>query len=94
MKLYRFELLLFDGTVLTVKFCVGVSLNILFVTYIISEICTNKMSVGLLMTLLKLLCSLCSIDVTEAQFGVILVLALSGVLGSGFWSNEVCLCQA
>ena len=30
MKLYRFELLLFDGTVITGKFCVGVPLNIPF----------------------------------------------------------------
>ena len=29
MKLYKFELLFFDGTVLTGKFCVGVPLNIL-----------------------------------------------------------------
>ena len=28
MKLYRFELLFFDGTVFTGKFCVGVPLNI------------------------------------------------------------------
>ena len=28
MKLYRFELLFFDGTVKTGKFCVGVPLNI------------------------------------------------------------------
>ena len=28
MKLYRFELLFFDGTVITGKFCVGVPLNI------------------------------------------------------------------
>ena len=27
MKLYRFELLFFDGTVITGKFCVGVPLN-------------------------------------------------------------------
>ena len=28
MKLYKFELLFFDGTVITGKFCVGVPLNI------------------------------------------------------------------
>ena len=28
MKLYRFESLFFDGTVITGKFCVGVPLNI------------------------------------------------------------------
>ena len=40
MKLYRFELLLFDGTVITGKFCVGVPLNIqsIYLSYYLSII--------------------------------------------------------
>ena len=37
MKLYRFELLFFDGTVITGKFCVGVPLNIQSIYLSISQ---------------------------------------------------------
>ena len=37
MKLYRFELLFFDGTVITGKFCVGVPLNIQSIYLSIAE---------------------------------------------------------
>ena len=36
MKLFRFTLLFFDGTVLTGKFCVGVPLNIQSI-YLVAE---------------------------------------------------------
>ena len=41
-KLYRFELLFFDGTVLTGKFCVGVPLNIqsIYLSIYVSMICS------------------------------------------------------
>ena len=40
MKLYRFELLFFGGTVITGKFCVGVPLNIqsIYLSILVAEV--------------------------------------------------------
>ena len=49
MKLYRFELLFFDGTVLTGKFCVGVPLEIQYnyLTMIVASYTDERLNLSL-----------------------------------------------
>ena len=64
MKLYRFELLFFGGTVITGKFCVGVPLNIQSI-YLSIYACCRGSSSG---THLNITCDRC-IRINERNLG-------------------------